>query len=470
MNTTYDVRIQGIRVQKGVKRNTYTFRWVVAKERFGKSFATKALAESFRSTLLIAHREGIAFDVDSGLPEPVARKAQSRSWLAHSMSFVDMKWPSSSPKHRRNTAEALVTVTLAFLSSERGKPSDDDLRAALYGWAFNTSTREAYTAKHDADAVPVEFIAAMKWLSSNTFHISQLDDAALMRKALDLLSLRLDGKPAAASTIARKRTALSSALKYAVELRLLESHPLTRVTWVAPKNVEAVDRRTVVNPEQAKALLGAVRKILPDLEAFFGCMYYAALRPEEVLHLKDHEFERPKTKGGWGWLNLSGATVAIGEEWGDHSGPVENRGLKHRGKKAIRRVPAAPELVRLLEKHLKDFGVGPEGRIFITRRGPGGRYVAGTGRPPSNNTYTRVWRKARTLALTEAQQATPLAKVPYHLRHAAVSLWLNSGVPATQVAEWAGHSVAVLLKVYAQCIDGQEDAARHRIATALLIT
>jgi integrase len=89
--------------------------------------------------------------------------------------------------------------------------------------------------------------------------------------------------------------------------------------------------------------------------------------------------------------------------------------------------------------------------------------VPGTGRPPSNNTYTRVWRKARTLALTEAQQATPLAKVPYHLRHAAVSLWLNSGVPATQVAEWAGHSVAVLLKVYAQCIDGQDDAARRRI-------
>jgi integrase len=144
-----------------------------------------------------------------------------------------------------------------------------------------------------------------------------------MRKALDLLSLRLDGKPAAASTIARKRTTLSSALKYAVELRLLESHPLTRVTWAAPKNVEAVDRRTVVNPEQAKALLAAVREILPDLEAFFGCMYYAALRPEEVLHLKDHEFERPKTKGGWGWLNLTarrwqsvrnGATIPGGRE------------------------------------------------------------------------------------------------------------------------------------------------------------
>ncbi len=55
----------------------------------------------------------------------------------------------------------------------------------------------------------------------------------------------------------------------------------------------------------------------------------------------------------------------------------------------------------------------------------------------------------------------------YHLRHAAVSLWINAGVPATQVAKWAGHSVHVLLKVYAKCIDGQDEAARRRIEAAL---
>jgi hypothetical protein len=31
---------------------------------------------------------------------------------------------------------------------------------------------------------------------------------------------------------------------------------------------------------------------------------------------------------------------------------------------------------------------------------------------------------------------------------------LNSGVPATEVARRAGHGVAVLLKIYAHCIDG----------------
>jgi site-specific recombinase XerD len=60
-----------------------------------------------------------------------------------------------------------------------------------------------------------------------------------------------------------------------------------------------------------------------------------------------------------------------------------------------------------------------------------------------------------------------LARRAYHLRHAAVSTWLNGGVAPTQVAEWAGHSVNVLLQIYAKCIAGQEEAARKRIEQAL---
>jgi len=60
-----------------------------------------------------------------------------------------------------------------------------------------------------------------------------------------------------------------------------------------------------------------------------------------------------------------------------------------------------------------------------------------------------------------------LARRPHDLRHAAVSLWLNAGVPATQVAEWAGHSVNVLLRVYAKCIYGQDEAAKQRVQAAL---
>jgi hypothetical protein len=48
-----------------------------------------------------------------------------------------------------------------------------------------------------------------------------------------------------------------------------------------------------------------------------------------------------------------------------------------------------------------------------------------------------------------------------------VSLWLNAGVPAPEVADHAGHSVDVLLKIYAKCIDGQEATVNRRIEEAL---
>lgn len=50
---------------------------------------------------------------------------------------------------------------------------------------------------------------------------------------------------------------------------------------------------------------------------------------------------------------------------------------------------------------------------------------------------------------------------------AVVSTWLNGGVAPTQVAEWTGQSVDVLLRIYATCLDGGELTALRRIDDAL---
>ena len=107
--------------------------------------------------------------------------------------------------------------------------------------------------------------------------------------------------------------------------------------------------------------------------------------------------------------------------------------------------------------HIKKYGTTTDGRIFQTALGG---ILQDSG-------YNEVWTEARKQALTPAQQRSPLGRRPYDLRHAAVSLWLNSGVPATEAARRAGHGVAVLLKIYAHRIDGQADAANQRIADAL---
>lgn len=456
---SYDVRIWTIRVRKGKRGNAYGVRWSVAGKQFHETFATAKLAESYRSKLTTAAREGVAFDKATGLPEPMARTENSRTWYEHACAFVDMKWPHASGRHRRSISEALATVTPALLTNSRGAPSPDELRKALYGWAFNKTAR---LSGEPSD----ELRRACDWVAQNTVSIARLTDATIVRKALDQLALKLDGSAAAPTTIARKRAVFYGALNYAVEQKMLSANPIDLVDWKTPKDTESIDRRVVVNPQQARDLFVGVRSIDPALEAFFGCLYLAALRPAEAKHLAEDDCTLPET--GWGELHLVGSTQHVGTAWGDSGEAQEDRGLKHRAKRDTRIVPACPELVQMLRKHIDTFGTGPDGRLFITRTGKHRVPVAAAyANPVSNVTYSKVWRAARKKVLTPYQAASPLAARPYDLRHAGVSLWLNAGVPATQVAEWAGHGVHVLLKVYAKCIYGQDEAAKRRIETAL---
>ena len=118
---------------------------------------------------------------------------------------------------------------------------------------------------------------------------------------------------------------------------------------------------------------------------------------------------------------------------------------------------AAPVLVQILRAHLKRYGTSPDGRIFRTTLGG----------ILQDSAYSADWAAARAAALTPAQHASPLARRPYDLRTPLFLAGPNSGVPATEADRRAGHSVAVLLKIYAHCIDGQADAANKRIADAL---
>jgi integrase len=110
-------------------------------------------------------------------------------------------------------------------------------------------------------------------------------------------------------------------------------------------------------------------------------------------------------------------------------------------------VPIPPELVRLLREHIARFGIGPDGRLFRSQNG----------NPIQPSTWWRVWQKVRALGLTPAQAATVPLSRPYDLRHSGVTWRLSSGVHPPEVAAWAGHSVEVLMRVYARCMTGLED-------------
>jgi integrase len=136
---------------------------------------------------------------------------------------------------------------------------------------------------------------------------------------------------------------------------------------------------------------------------------------------------------------------------------MRSHGLEHRPASETRSVPIPPELIRILRRHIDTFGTASDGRLFGSDRG---NVVASTA-------ISDVWAEARTRALTPEQVSSPLAGRPYDLRHAAVSLWLNAGVSPQDVAQRAGHSVEVLLRVYAKCLHGGEAIANKRIEAAL---
>jgi integrase len=257
---------------------------------------------------------------------------------------------------------------------------------------------------------------------------------------------------------AAQAVGVHNALGYAVEQGHLPANPVDRIQWTAPAVAQSVDRRVVVSPAQARNLLAAVRGLSErgqHLEAFYGCLYYAALRPSEAVMLRHSDLHLPAK--GWGRIVLAASASRAGRSWTDHGTARQERGLKHRAAHETRTIPIPPDLVRLLRAHIRRYGTTPDGRIFQTARGG----------IIQDSAYSAVWAEARNTALTEAQYRSPLGRRPYDLRHAAVSLWLNSGVPATEVARRAGHGVAVLLKIYAHCIDGQATAANQRIAEAL---
>ncbi|MHB1475338.1 MAG: hypothetical protein ACYCV4_17295 [Dermatophilaceae bacterium] len=286
---TYDVKIWTTRVYQGKRGNKYVVRWEVANKERARAHLTKKLAESFRSSLLSAARQGYAFDVATGLPEHMARQLATVTWYEHAMAFVDMKWTRASPRHRKSIAEALATVTPALVSTDRGAPSPEMIRHTLYQWSFNTAARSTLPDE--------EMIKVDAWLRANSLPLAQLSLSALVRSALDLLAVRLDGKPAAHATVARKRAVFYGALRYAVELDHLVGHPMDRVSWTTPKADDEIDSRVVVNPTQAAAILQSVGDIDPAMVGFFACMYYAALRPGEVLHLREQDCTLPEATG-----------------------------------------------------------------------------------------------------------------------------------------------------------------------------
>ncbi|MFC8829381.1 tyrosine-type recombinase/integrase [Streptomyces sp. NPDC057137] len=461
---TFDVRIYETEFRAD-RRKSFRVRWSVGGKKHSKSYALKAQADGRRSELMAAVRQGEQFDTEEGLPTSELRaQNNTATWYEHAQDYAQMKWPRAAAKHRASIADALATVTPALVQPDvRGYYKPRVLRTALYAWAFRMVRQDDGTLvpRMEAETPPTEVAHALAWVTKHSLPITEAAKPQHLRKALASISIKLDGKAAAENTTRRKRMILNNAFVYATERDHLEANPLKRVDWQAPPTDDEIDFRFVPDPQLARALIAAVRAQGTrgeHLEAFFGCIYYAAMRPGEIAALKSTDCVLPSREDEWGELILAESHPEVAAGWTDDGASYDKRGLKRRARKTTRPVPIPPVLVRLLREHKDRYGVAPDGRLFRAARG---------GRVRSTE-YCDLWKEARREALSPEDAKSPLAEVPYSLRHAGISLWIKAGVEPPEVARRAGHSLAVMYRTYAKILRGRQTHSNQLIAEALL--
>lgn len=168
--TTYDVRVYRIDVYRGTKVTTHRVRWKTGHRDWREGFRNAALADSFRSSLLMAARKGEAFSISTGRPMSWQRAESALTWYGLVLDYVAAKWPHAAPNHRKSIAEALTDATEAMLTRDEQPPpySADEIRRALRTWALSDRLR-------GATEPPEDLAAVVRWLQTATVVVADLD-------------------------------------------------------------------------------------------------------------------------------------------------------------------------------------------------------------------------------------------------------------------------------------------------------
>lgn len=423
-------------------KRRWVVRWRVEGRDRMRKFASRAQAERLRSELLVASSAGHDFDLATGLP--AAWVEEDVSFLDWACQWLELKWPGWAGNTRRAAVEVMVAFVPHMIRSGAPQPplSVRDLRAWLYAEALVPNV------KVDS-STPVA-----KWFEKHSLALSEIGPVEV-ETALRGGLTRLNGKPVAASTAARRKNMLSSLFKAAVRRELMASNPVERIEWRNPMLSKRLDVATVPSVDDVRDLANLVWSLPRDgsrYAAVFDLMGFAGLRPSEVSGVEVNDLQLPNE--GWGIVRLRRAVTNPGERYARDTNAYETKELKHRASGDIREVPIPPETVARLQRHMDRFPPR-DGSVFLNA----------DGNPIASAAYSRVFKRARAQLWPEGHK---LAKVvPYDLRHSAATIMLRAGVPPAEVAIRLGHSVDMLMKVYAGVFDGERERSNALIDAEL---
>lgn len=131
---------------------------------------------------------------------------------------------------------------------------------------------------------------------------------------------------------------------------------------------------------------------------------------------------------------------------------IEEKGLKHRATGSVREVPLPPPLVDSLQVHVERWD---DDALFLNVNG----------QPMTSRSYNPIWRRARETVWTARPELD--TTTVYDLRHAAATMMLRAGVPPAEVARRLGHSIDVLLRVYAGVLVEEHERSNEMIDAEL---
>lgn len=400
-------------------KKSHVVRWKVNGREHARAFGVRAVADDYRSRLIVSSRDGEQFDVATG--EPISWKRSTETFYEFARRWVRLQSETWAARSLRSAVEAVErAVVIAVVPTATDPPP-----------AVRQHVHEAMT---NADAGAD--LDGIRWLKKHSLTFDALDTETV-QLIHDGLGLRLDGGQLAPSTATRYRKVVKAMIAAAAA-----EHKLPADLWPEPsrakrrsqKTLKAIDVNLLPNPNQIMDVIAAIPSHQPGsrgIQVISYIAWYLGTRPGETKALRVEDFRLPKD--GWGSVN-----VVRSLEPDDSDGPTKTGDT--------RAVPVHPVLVSILRDWSGD---RTHGRLVETRGG----------KPHTQSNWSRTLKRAcRVAGVPEF--------TPYTLRHANATLMLRTGVSPGEAARRLGHSVETLMTTYAGVMRGDSQLANELLDEA----
>lgn len=450
-----EVWVKDGRTGEKVRRQQPRFdvRYRVDGHDFRYGFDQRGWAESFVNDLRKNFAQGWLFDPDARrfLDPASSGDAHELTMYDHARDYLSRKWrswqPATRPPAQRDLARAcmfLVRDDAPRLSAGARVEADAYLRDIVL---TIPAPEQLSSAEQEWD----------QWFLRWSLPLRAITDEHLHAFMEDVRTRTLDGKrrELAESSVARTRAVVRAAFTYARKRRLIEWDPWEPVEAPSMRDRDRVDADLVMSPAQVRQIGEACADIDSRYRAFVLVQGLCGLRPGEAIELRRRDIN--VEAGNPISITARGTHLHVPERY-LMPGEDRRRPLKGRGKRASRTIPLPQELRPVLKRHLAE---------HVAAKADAHMFTTPTGKPLNLSNFQRdVWTPAREAGFAEGD---PLRGARRHdLRHAAITAWLNAGVPLKTAQAWSGHrTVSVLLDTYLGVICGDEAVAMARFEALL---